>query len=906
MTQQLGLGARRDGSWLSALIEEGPGFIAVARGPDHIFEFANRAYYRLVGNRSIIGLPVREAIPEVVDQGVIGVLDRVLKTGEPFVGDGIPITLARAGGSEVRRFCDFAYHPITEPNGTRSGVVCYGIDVTDRQNAVRAVELNEARLRSLVEGIAQIVWRMGTDGRFIDVSQWCALSGQTADCFQNGGWKTVVHPDDTASVATLFARGLDDAPMAAIEFRLRLRDGTYHWFSGQSVPVRRPDGSIREWVGLCTDIDTARRTQDALRESEERFRELAQHIGAAFWMVEAQDHRLLYVSPEFEKIWGGPASQLQTAPALEVSTLHPDDRVRVAARWAEPTTEPFAIEYRIVRPSGEVRWIYDRVFPVRDDSGTVYRLAGIAEDATDWHQMDEQLRSAEHRFRSIMEHSADLVTVVDTELIVQYMSPSYTHGLGYPTNALVGRSALAIVHPSDVPETQDRLAELSLVPGGTAQLRLRAQHANGEWRTLDLVAKNLLDEPAVRGIVVSGRDITERQQLESQLRQAQKMEAVGQLAGGVSHDFNNVLTVILSSVVFALEGLETPAEVDRAALRDDLLEVKSAAERAAALTRQLLAFSRRQIIQPRVLDFNEVMYGLQKMLQRLIGEDIDLRVLGAADLWRVRADAGQLEQVIINLALNARDAMPNGGPLVITTQNATLDAAFVHDHPGSSPGEFALLAVTDTGTGMDDQVKARVFEPFFTTKSPGKGTGLGLAMVYGAIKQSGGYIDILSAPGQGTTLRIYLPRYAGAGAGAATTTEITPARPTPRGTETILVVEDDVAVRATTVRLLRSQGYVVLQAETGAEAMALVHGGEPIHLVLTDVVMPQMGGLELIKALGVLSERTTVLFMSGYTADEVIQRGALPSGTRFLGKPFRPQGLYEAVRSALDANAYAP
>jgi two-component system cell cycle sensor histidine kinase/response regulator CckA len=396
------------------------------------------------------------------------------------------------------------------------------------------------------------------------------------------------------------------------------------------------------------------------------------------------------------------------------------------------------------------------------------------------------------------------------------------------------------------------------------------------------------------GAVVALHDVTEERSLEEQFRQAQKMEAVGQLAGGVAHDFNNLLTVISSYSEMLLDA--RPAnDSDRA----DLEEIKHAASRAAGLTRQLLAFSRKQVMQPRVLDLNsEVIGGLEKMLRRLIGEDIELMTTLDKDLDLVRADPGQLEQVIVNLAVNARDAMPNGGRLVIETANAELGNEDAGRHFGAKPGHYVMLAVSDTGTGMSRETMSRMFEPFFTTKEQGKGTGLGLATVHGIVKQSGGDIWVYSEPGEGTTFKVYLPRVDETVAEAMV---VSPKRYEHGGGETILLVEDEDALRSLARKILVSRGYTVLEARHGQEALSLCEGPEPaIDIVLTDAVMPGMSGRALAERLAALRPSARVLLMSGYTDDDMLRRGILDPRMAFLQKPFTPTALAQKVRETLD------
>ena len=390
------------------------------------------------------------------------------------------------------------------------------------------------------------------------------------------------------------------------------------------------------------------------------------------------------------------------------------------------------------------------------------------------------------------------------------------------------------------------------------------------------------------------RDVTDQRRLQQQLLQSQKMEAVGRLAGGIAHDFNNLLTVITSYSDLLLEDLGTDDPK-----RSDVEQVRKAADGAAALTRQLLAFSRQQVVEPRVVSLNAVVESLQKILRRVLGEDVELAATPGPDLGAVRADVGQLEQVLMNLAVNARDAMPTGGKLTIETGNVEHDPAFARGHGAAAVRQFVMLAVTDTGVGMDEATKARIFEPFFTTKEPGKGTGLGLATVYGIVQQSGGFIWVYSEPGHGTTFKIYLPRVDAPAEGVA----VTAVAPVGRGTETVLLAEDAAAVRAVARQVLERQGYTVLEAPDGELALHLAqrHSG-PIHLLLTDVVMPGMSGRQLADRLAPARPDMKVLYASGYTDDSVVRHGVLEEGMPYLQKPFTPESLARKVRDVLDSS----
>jgi PAS domain S-box-containing protein len=505
----------------------------------------------------------------------------------------------------------------------------------------------------------------------------------------------------------------------------------------------------------------------ALRDREERFRQLTDNMAEVFFVVDVDFHEVLYISPGYEIVWGRSCATMFERPASFMDAIVPQDRDTVAQNiHAVRRGEAGDVVYRIARPDGEIRWIHSHNVPVRESAGRIYRIAGVS------------------------------------------------------------------------------------------------------------------------------MDITEQRNLERQFRQAQKMEAVGRLAGGVAHDFNNLLTVISSYTSLLLSEHSHSAPI-----REDLNEIAKAADSAAMLTRQLLAFSRQQVLEPRSLDLNDVVQRAEKMLRRVIGEDVELRTWLDPELASTRADAGQLEQVIMNMAVNARDAMPDGGSILLATSNVTVGDTIDGESFAAAPGAYVLLAITDSGSGMDEDTRNRIFEPFFTTKEPGKGTGLGLAMVYGIVKQSGGYISVQSAPGRGTTFKIYLP--------------VVPFSNDPvhvpapgefmRGTETILLVEDVAALRDIGRRVLERQGYTVLDASDSAEALAAAaaHDG-PIHLLLTDVVLPGAGGRQLADLLKASRPQIRVLFTSGYTDDAVVRGGVFDSGVAFLQKPFAPETLARKVREVLD------
>jgi two-component system cell cycle sensor histidine kinase/response regulator CckA len=502
-----------------------------------------------------------------------------------------------------------------------------------------------------------------------------------------------------------------------------------------------------------------------------------------------------------------------------------------------------------------------------------------------------RLVAQEELFSLIAENAADMIAVVTADGKRLYNSPSYQKLLGYSLEELEKTSAYEQIHPDDMAAVT-AAAQEARTTGVGRRLEYRVRHKSGEWRVLESTASAVRNAAgAVEKLVIVNRDITERRELEQQLVLSQRLEAVGKLSGGIAHDFNNLLGVIIGYS----EALQQSIDAENP-LREAIDEIQKAGQRAATLTQQLLAFSRKQVLEPKILDLNSIVEDMRKMLRRLIGEDIELNFSMPADLGRVKADRGQLEQVILNLAVNARDAMPHGGELKIETANAQLDEKDVLRYRYVIPGSYIVLKVSDTGTGMDAKTKSHIFEPFFTTKEKGKGTGLGLATVYGIVKQSGGYIWLESEPGMGTTFRIFLARAEGVEEEAA------PAEPVKKGDgpRTILLVEDEPSLRKLTHRTLKDMGYTDLEATDATHAIDVARNTDaPIDLLLTDVIMPGMSGGDLAKKLSPENPNMHVLFMSGYTDGAIEIRGSLPPGMTVLRKPFTRDVLLRTVEGAL-------
>jgi len=641
-------------------------------------------------------------------------------------------------------------------------------------------------------------------------------------------------------------------------------------------------------------------------QAEEELRYLARHVPCLLWygLVTERDDRPGWLDWHTRMLDDAAAQSFMPLDMLPGEVYPhawwrhrlPDDRQRVdvianeSLRGGQPYYE---VEFRCQRRDGVIRWFAEQVFVERRGQ-RVWHLVGVAIDITDRKYMEAALRTSEQRFRAIFEQVAVGIAHVGLDGRWLLVNQRLCDIVRYTQAELLTTSFQAITHPDDL-ETDLSLIRRTLageLSTYTREKRYIRKDGTITWVNLTVkLVYNSLGQPDYFITVVE--DINERKQLEMQLLQSQKIESIGRLAGGIAHDFNNLLTVMIGNIALARESLPADAPV-----QSDLSEVEKAAARAADLTRQLLAFARKQMLVPRVLVLNEILLDTKTLLSRLLGEHIELVTQPALDLGRVKADSSQIEQVLVNLAVNARDAMPNGGRLTIETQNVVLDGAYAGSHMSVIAGAYVMLAVTDTGFGMPPEVKAHLFEPFFTTKAPGQGSGLGLAICYGIIKQHGGNIWVYSEVGVGTTFKIYLPRVE-----AATETPPQPAAELrlPTGTETVLLVEDEDALRPVAARMLRSLEYIVLTASNGAEALrvAAAHPGS-IDLALLDVVMPEGGGKELADHLVRIIPRLKVLFMSGYTDTAIVQQGWLDEGVAFLQKPFSPEALAWKVRQVLD------
>jgi len=631
-----------------------------------------------------------------------------------------------------------------------------------------------------------------------------------------------------------------------------------------------------------------RQSQKALRENEERLRGIINNAEGIIW-VKDLDGRFLLANRYTEKLLGRSQEQIvghtvyDLFPRETANAYEDNDRQIIQGGKASVFEETALLE------DGTHTYLSVK-FPLRDPGGRIYSIGAICTDITG----RKKTEAERQRLESAIEQAAEIILITDAMGTIQYINPSFESVTGYARNEAVGHNP-RFLKSGEQTEGLYRDLWAALSAGKTWQGRLINKRKDGSRYTQETTISPVRDETGrIVNYVAVGHDITRELNLEQQLLHAQKMESVGRLAGGVAHDFNNILQTILGYSEIALQDAG-----EQHALRENIQEIRQAAQRARDLTRQLLAFARKQTVHPQTVDLNDAIPGMLKMLRRLIGEDIDLAWMPGHEVWNIRIDPSQIDQLLANLTVNARDAIAGIGQVTIETSNAIFDEAYCAEHTGCVPGDYVLLAVSDDGSGMDKATQAHLFEPFFTTKGVGQGTGLGLATVYGIVKQNNGFINVYSEPGKGTTFKIYLPRFEGE---AAQLADEKAEAATGGGAETILLVEDEPAVLKLGVKTLELLGYDVLSAGMPSEAIRLVqqHPGK-IHLLITDVVMPEMNGRELAHRLMELKPDMKCLYMSGYTANTIAHRSILDEGVYFLQKPFSTQALAQKVRTVLEA-----
>jgi PAS domain S-box-containing protein len=814
--------------------------------------------------------------------------------------------LARAlrsvlSGQTLAESMEYPCHSPTEQNWFRADITpirtgqgLFAMLAHTRITADRRTHEELVRYQNLFDAIPYPVWVYDPATlRFLAVNDMAVRRyGHPRDRLLQMKVTEIRPPEAVPAFLAQIGRTLEQHTSAGIwehmdalgrRFKVNITSHRIHW------------GGLQARLVLAEDVTEKLAAESALIESEARFQQLARTLEEVFWLYDVERAEFLYVSPGYERVWGRSVARLQQRPQEWLDAVHPDDRGAMAAAFAGQSRGLFDLEFRIVRADGAIRHIKAKAEPVHSADGQVRRMAGAARDITAQHAKDARLRLLE----TAVNRLNDIVLITEAEPFdepgpkIVFVNDAFQRRTGFTREETIGRSPRMLQGPATQRDALDRI-RVALEAWQPVREELINYTKDGRpfWLELDIVP--LADEKGwFTHWVAVERDISERKEMEAHLQQSRKLESLGQLTGGVAHDFNNLLTVMMGNTEILLDRIP-PGGLEHRLLR----MIGQATERGAELTRRLLAFARRQPLQPRTVDVQELVHGMRDLLVRTLGATIDVRLLCEPATGQAQVDPGQLENAVLNLAINARDAMPEGGALIIETRNVELDAAYVARYVDLQPGRYVCLAVSDTGVGIDPQVLERVFEPFFTTKDKSKGTGLGLAMVYGFVKQSHGHAEIYSEVGLGTTVKLYLPRRSG----AQEVEEVEPAASAVRrGTgQTVLVVEDNELVLEFAVAQLESLGYRVVQARDGLAALEVLASDVPLDLLFTDVVMPGgLSGFELGQRAAALRPGLPVLYTSGYPEGAISAHSTVPPDVRLLTKPYRLEQLSEQVTAAL-------
>jgi PAS domain S-box-containing protein len=877
---------------------------------EELIQFYNDAYRQTMGperHPSALGQRGRQCWAEIWD--VIGPqIEQVMRGGGATWHENQLVPVTRHGRLE-QVYWTYGYSPIDEDDGI-GGVLVVCRDVTKDylgSVALREREAELARVQQLGRiGGLEVDLRTGFRNR--RSPEYLLIHGLPPDAANetHEDWVRRIHPEDRETTERKFR---DAVAGEAREYSARYRiirpsDGETRWISVNATIERDANGRPIRLIGAHTDVTEQVLAEQALRQSEEEFRTLAEAVPHHIWTARP-DGSLNWFNPRVYDYAGFRPGELDGDRWGKM--VHPDDLPAAGAAWnrAVDGGEPYEIEFRLRRADGAFRWFLARAVPARDQQGRIIRWIGTNTDVHDQKLIADQLaelnatlaQRVEEKTRErdrIWNVSQDLLLVADRNGVCRTVNPAWTRTLGWSEAELLNRTSDWLEHPDDNGMMRAQVTKLG-ASEATVRFESRFRHKDGSYRWLSWTGVADQDHIyAVARDVTAEKAAAERlKATEEALLQSQKMEAVGQLTGGIAHDFNNLLTGIVGS----LDLLQTRLDQGRTEnVARYINAAMTSANRAAALTHRLLAFARRQPLIPKSVDVNGLVVSLEDLLRRTIGETIDLEIIASGDLWFTLCDPNQLESALLNLAINARDAMPDGGKLIISTANARLDSVTA-DTPAVVPGDYVCIGVTDTGVGMSAEVAARAFDPFFTTKPIGQGTGLGLSMIYGFARQSNGHVMIDSKPGQGTSVRLFLPRHQGDVA-AQHASAARAAEHAATG-ETVLVIEDEPVVRGVILEMLEEQGYRTLEAVDGPSGLDILRSRERIDLLVTDVGLPGINGRQVADQARETRPGLKVLFITGYAESVAISEGFLQPGMEMITKPFDLDVLSRRIRAMI-------
>ena len=778
-----------------------------------------------------------------------------------------------------------------------------------RQKNDHALRESEEKYRGILENMDDAYYEVDLKGNYAFFNEAMVLkTGYSREELTGMNYKQVLTPETQKQVKQVFSDVYKTGkPVRIFEYDLIRKDGAKRNFEAWASPIFDKDNRITGFKGMANDVTNRKQAEDELKESrerlkrsEERYRVILDNMEEAYYEVDLHGNHTFYNESTLRNL-GYTREEMLGMNYRQYVDEENAQKIYEAYHRVFLTGETIkGMDWVLRKKSGEKMPVEGSVSLMRDSQGNPIGFRGVVRDITKRKEAEKELRESEEKYRLLAEKAMMGIFWINDSFQFIYANDHLCKILGRSRSEVVGKNFRDVLSDNSLELVSERYVRRQRGEEVPDRYEIEVVRPDGEVRRIEMMVAIMLDKSGRMNSIGQTIDITERKQaeeererLQQQLTQAQKMESIGRLAGGVAHDFNNMLGVIMGHAEIAMMNADPSQPFYK-----DLQEILKAAGRSANLTRQLLAFARKQTVTPKLLVLNEVVEGMLKMLQRLIGEDIELAWLPDSTQAMVKVDPGQIDQILANLCVNARDAIGSVGRIIIETGIAVFDEHFCGSHMGFSPGDYVMIVVRDNGCGMDRETLENLFEPFFTTKDVGQGTGLGLATVYGIVKQNGGFIHVDSEPGQGSAFCVYLPRHVGK---TEPLRKDDQGKSATRGNETILLVEDEPEMLEMTTLILEQLGYIVLKACTPSEAIhtAENHPGD-IHLLMTDVVMPEMNGRDLAKKILSLYPGIKRLFMSGYTADVIVHQGVLDEGVHFISKPFSVKGLSEKVRETLD------